>query len=110
MAVGCLLVTGTMLAQNGKRGDFVKGADVGFLAGQERRGIVFHDRNGQERECLELLKNDYQIGAIRMRVWVNPRGGDCDKFALLAMARSANLSQSPPRGFTHTRMRMADIW
>lgn len=67
--------------------DFVKGADVGFLTGQERRGVVFHDRNGHERECLELLKNDYQMSAIRMRVWVNPRGGDCDKFALLAMAK-----------------------
>ena len=67
--------------------DFVKGADVGFLQGQERRGVKFHDRNGQERECLELLKNDYQMSAIRMRVWVNPRGGDCDKYALLAMAK-----------------------
>ena len=67
--------------------DFVKGADVGFLTMQEKRGVVFHDRNGRERECLELLKNDYQISAIRMRVWVNPRGGDCDKFALLAMAK-----------------------
>ncbi len=67
--------------------DFVKGADVGFLTGQERRGVKFHDRNGQERECLELLKNDYQMSAIRMRVWVNPRGGDCDKNILLAMAR-----------------------
>ena len=79
----CLLTTGTLLAQ----GDFVKGADVGFLQGQERRGVKFHDRNGQERECLELLKNDYQMSAIRMRVWVNPRGGDCDKYALLAMAK-----------------------
>ena len=67
--------------------DFVKGADVGFLTGQERRGVKFHDRNGQERECLELLKNDYQMSAIRMRVWVNPRGGDCDQNTLLAMAR-----------------------
>ena len=58
--------------------DFVKGADVGFLQGQERRGVKFHDRNGQERECLELLKKDYQMSAIRTRVWVNPRGGDCD--------------------------------
>ena len=67
--------------------DFVKGADVGFLTGQERRGVVFHDRNGRERECLELLKSDYQMSAIRMRVWVNPRGGSCDKNELLAMAR-----------------------
>ncbi len=74
-------------AQQAKTADFVKGADVGFLTGQERHGVKFHDRNGRERECLELLKNDYQMSAIRMRVWVNPRGGSCDKNELLAMAR-----------------------
>jgi len=67
--------------------DFIKGADVGFLQGQEKQGIIFRDKNGNERDCLELLKNDYQISAIRMRVWVNPYGGNCDKFALLAMAK-----------------------
>ena len=67
--------------------NFVKGADVGFLAGQEQRGVKFHDRYGRERDCLQLLHDDYQIGAIRLRVWVDPRGGDCDKYALLAMAR-----------------------
>jgi len=77
----------TVLAQPAT--DFVKGADVGFLAGQERRGVVFHDRKGQERECLELLKNDYQISAIRLRVWVNPRHGECDKNEVLAMALRA---------------------
>ena len=83
-----LLLTGllpSVMAQ--QKSDFVKGADVGFLTGQERRGVVFHDREGRERECLELLKNDYQMSAIRMRVWVNPRGGDCDKNELLAMAK-----------------------
>ena len=73
-------------AQTGKK-NFVKGADVGFLTGQERHGVQFHDRHGAVRECLELLKNDYQMSAIRMRVWVNPRGGSCDKNELLAMAR-----------------------
>ncbi len=67
--------------------DFVKGADVGFLPGQERAGVVFHDRSGNERECLELLKNDYQMSAIRMRVWVDPRGGTNDKNVLLLMAK-----------------------
>ena len=80
------MITGMVLAQE-RKDDFVKGADVGFLAGQEKRGVKFHDRQGKERECLELLKNDYQMSAIRLRVWVNPRGGDCDKNALLAMAR-----------------------
>ena len=74
-------------AQQTTTADFVKGADVGFLTGQEWHGVKFHDRNGRERECLELLKNDYQMSAIRMRVWVNPRGGSCDKNELLAMAR-----------------------
>ena len=74
-------------AQESGRKDFVKGADVGFLTGQEQRGQKFYDVKGNERECLELLKNDYQMSAIRMRVWVNPRGGDCDKNVLLAMAQ-----------------------
>ena len=78
-----------MMAQSQTDRDFVKGADVGFLTGQEQHGVKFHDRQGRERDCLELLKNDYQIGAVRMRVWVDPKGGSCDKNELLAMARRA---------------------
>ena len=81
-----LASTMLMQGQNATK-DFVKGADVGFLAGQERHGVKFHDRNGRERECLELLKNDYQMSGIRLRVWVNPRNGDCGKEEVLAMAR-----------------------
>lgn len=72
-----------------RKADFVKGADVGFLAGQEARGVRFHDRQGRERECLELLKNDYQMSAIRLRVWVNPRGGMNGKEEVLKMALRA---------------------
>lgn len=79
------LVSQSAFAQS----NFVKGADVGFLTGQEKHGVKFHDRDGKERECLELLKNDYQMKAIRMRVWVNPRGGMNDKHELLAMAKRA---------------------
>ncbi len=86
LLIACLLLQ-TILIGAQVNNDFVKGADVGFLTGQERHGQKFHDVRGNERECLELLKNDYQIGAIRMRVWVNPRGGSCDKNELLAMAK-----------------------
>ncbi len=83
------LLTCLALQAHAQQNDFVKGADVGFLTGQERRGVVFHDRQGKERECLELLKTDYQMSAIRMRVWVNPRNGTNDKNELLAMALRA---------------------
>ena len=82
-----LLCAIPLMAQN--KTDFVKGADVGFLAGQEARGVKFHDRQGRERECLELLKNDYQMSAIRLRVWVNPRGGMNGKEEVLKMALRA---------------------
>lgn len=85
-----LLLCTTLQAQDkASATDFVKGADVGFLAGQEARGVKFHDRQGRERECLELLKNDYQMSAIRLRVWVNPRGGTCGKEEVLKMALRA---------------------
>ena len=86
MLLGLLMLPMVAAAQP-KANDFVKGADVGFLTAQEQHGIKFHDRQGRERDCLELLKTDYQIGAIRMRVWVDPKGGSCDKNELLAMAR-----------------------
>jgi arabinogalactan endo-1,4-beta-galactosidase len=82
-----LLMQTCFLSAQKLQKDFVKGADVGFLLGQEKRGTKFHDRNGNERECIEMLKNDYQIGAIRMRVWVNPRWGGCDKNELLQIAK-----------------------
>lgn len=85
----CLIMNATAQGQDNRSDNFVKGADVGFLTSQERRGVKFHDKTGKERECLELLKNDYQISAIRMRVWVNPRGGNCDKYTLLAIAKRA---------------------
>jgi arabinogalactan endo-1,4-beta-galactosidase len=68
--------------------DFVKGADIGWLTGQEARGQKFYDRTGQERECLSLLK-DYQLTAVRLRVWVNPRDGFCNKEDVLQKALRA---------------------
>lgn len=68
--------------------DFVKGADVGGLSQQVDRGVKFHDRTGKERECLSLLQ-DYQLSAIRLRVWVNPREKYCGKEDVLRQALHA---------------------
>ena len=78
----------SIYAQKGLQSDFVKGADVGFLAGQERNGQKFYDTKENERECLDLLQ-DYQINAVRLRVWVNPRGGSNGKEEVLRMAQRA---------------------
>ena len=86
-AAACLLLHGMFSYAQESDKDFVKGADVGFLTSQERQGQKFYDVDGNERECLELLKNDFQMSAIRMRVWVNPRGGMNDKNELLVMAK-----------------------
>ena len=68
--------------------DFVKGADIGFLTMQEKSGQKFYDVQGNERECLSLLK-DYQLNAVRLRVWVNPRWGGCDAQDVLQKALRA---------------------
>lgn len=68
--------------------DFVKGADIGFLPMQERFGQTFYDTIGNVRECLDLLQ-DYQIGAVRLRVWVDPERGSNGKEEVLKLAKRA---------------------
>lgn len=68
--------------------DFVKGADMGFLPMQERFGQKFYDAKGNEKDCLDLLR-DYQISAVRLRVWVNPKGGANDKEEVLRLSKRA---------------------
>lgn len=71
------------------QGDFVKGADISFLTAQESRGVKFRDRSGNERDLIELLKTDYQMRAVRLRVWVNPKHGWCGREDVLQKALRA---------------------
>ena len=36
---------------------FAKGADVGWLAQMEATGYAFHDVDGSQKDCLQLLKD-----------------------------------------------------
>ena len=71
--------------------DFVKGADISWVNGQEQSGTVFRDTLGRTRDILDILKNDYQINTIRLRVFVNPSddkgNGLCDIAATVEMAK-----------------------
>lgn len=67
---------------------FAKGADVGWITQMEKEGAKFYNAEGEQMECMALLKS-MGMNAIRLRVWVNPKDGWCGKQDLLAKALRA---------------------
>ena len=70
-------------------GTFAKGADVSWLTQMESEGLVFNSKSGAPAECMKLLKEDCNINAIRLRVWVNPAAGWNNVHDVLVKARRA---------------------
>lgn len=68
---------------------FAKGADVSWLTEMEHDGKKFYNAQGQQQECMALLKS-LGMNAIRLRVWVSPDGGWCGKDDVLAKAERAS--------------------
>ena len=68
---------------------FAKGADVSWVTEMEDQGVLFYDKAGTETECMALLKS-LGMNSIRLRVWVNPVDGWCNKTDLLVKAKRAN--------------------
>lgn len=64
------------------------GADISGTTHDEARGVYSIDSLGRQTENTQLMK-DYGMNAIRLRVWVNPRGGWSAKEDVLEMARRA---------------------
>lgn len=58
-----------------------KGADVSFMTQMQASGFSWKDNNGVSKNLMPLL-SEYDINAIRLRVWVNPEtsaaNGWCD--------------------------------
>lgn len=67
---------------------FWLGADISGTTQMESRGAKFYNKLGQERENTALMK-ELGMNAIRLRVWVNPRGGWSSKEDVLRMALRA---------------------
>lgn len=67
---------------------FAKGADVSWLTEMEAQGVLFYNKNGVKTECMALMKS-LGMNAIRLRVWVNPTEGWCNKTDLLVKAKRA---------------------
>lgn len=70
---------------------FAKGADVSWVTQMENKGVKFYDTGGTERECMWLMRS-LGVNSIRLRVWVNPSDGWCNKQDVLIKAwRAHNL-------------------
>jgi arabinogalactan endo-1,4-beta-galactosidase len=70
------------------RAQFAKGADVGWLSQMEASGWHFYGNSGVQQDALQILK-DHGINSIRLRVWVNPPAGWCNKSDVVTMATRA---------------------
>ncbi|KAL3091239.1 hypothetical protein niasHT_026498 [Heterodera trifolii] len=77
----CLLIVGIVCA-------VYKGADISFVTQQEKDGQPFLDSNGKKTDLFALMKS-YGMDAVRLRVWVNPAGGWCNKVDTLNKAKRA---------------------
>ena len=69
---------------------FAKGADVSWLSQLEAQGYTFSNADGVQKECMQLLKEDCGVNAIRLRVWVNPAEGWNNIDDVVYKARRAN--------------------
>jgi arabinogalactan endo-1,4-beta-galactosidase len=54
----------------------------------EAHGGQLFNAQGEKRENTQLMK-DYGLNAVRLRVWVNPKDGFCNKEDVLVMAKRA---------------------
>jgi arabinogalactan endo-1,4-beta-galactosidase len=69
-----------------------KGADISWMTEMQSNGFSWKDNNGVSKQLLPLLK-EYDLDAVRLRVWVNPdvseANGWCDIDDLVAKAEIA---------------------
>ena len=54
---------------------FVLGADISLVSKMESSGARFKTAAGVERDLFALLRDDYGMKAVRLRVWVDPKDG-----------------------------------
>ena len=83
-----LLFISTCLSPTLAQEPFWLGADISGTTELEARGVRLYNAKGDIRENTALMK-ELGLNAIRLRVWVNPRGGFCSKDDVLTMAKRA---------------------
>lgn len=82
--------------QDGKRQDFIMGADISTIHEIQESGRKFYDLDGNEKPLMEILKEN-GVNWIRLRVWNDPRdeqgnwygAGNTNKENVIIMAKQA---------------------
>jgi arabinogalactan endo-1,4-beta-galactosidase len=70
---------------------FANGADISWVPGMEAQGRTWKDKSGNTRDIIDILKNDYGINSVRIRVFVNPSSDYANGY--LTPTRAAQLAQ-----------------
>jgi len=74
--------------------DFLRAADLSFLPILEQENVLFFDKNNQQKELLDILKEN-GCNAVRLKLWKNPTenlGADWENVQkMLQKVRSKNL-------------------
>ncbi len=78
------------------RPDFIKGVDVSMIAEIEKNGGVYYDTDGEQKDCLTILKN-HGVNWIRLRLWNNPVF-TADRIALENLREGNNVQPGDPVG------------
>lgn len=88
LVLGALLCFLAISTTSLKAQTYAKGADVSWLDQMEASGYKFYNNNGTQQDLFTILKGK-GMNSIRLRVWVKPTGGWCDKADMLWMAKRA---------------------
>ena len=78
----------TIETQKPETSTFWLGADISGTTDLEARKVQLFNAKGEPRECTELM-HELGLNAVRLRVWVNPKGGLCNKDDVVKMALRA---------------------
>ena len=84
-----------------------KGADIGWATEYEADGQYFYNKDGERRECSELMK-ELGLDALRFRVWVDPsKHGNWNgrEDLLVKASRARDLGMAIMRDFHYS-----DFW
>ncbi len=89
-----LLFIATLSAHAQADSTFWLGADISGTTQMEAEGHRFYNHKGELRENTALM-HELGLNAVRLRVWVNPRGGWSGAQDVLEMARRAQYYGMP---------------